>query len=198
MRQCRTVLVFLVTAGSLLAARPAAATVWLNYATRTFSSSNRLYLSIPQSATKGQAATLQTFTGLSGETFVLTPFGTDPNFSRLVSPIHADPQPGPQMVLGVSANNMNNGTAIIDWTPTTDLNQQWRAEFKTGDGNGANCYVLHNDNSPSGRDVVMGVGGTIVSGRAVIIWDNFSDPTNHPDQLWCRYTYNNMGVLVPE
>ena len=102
------------------------------------------------------------------------------------------------MVAGVSGNNMNNGTAVITWAITGEMNQQWFATVALSDSNGATCWSFHNLNSPANRDVVLSVlGGKMTSGTKVGIWDYFSDPIHHPDQFWCSYWVDTQARLVP-
>lgn len=47
------------------------------------------------------------------------------------------------------------------------------------------CYYFDSELEPG---KVIGVsGGRTDRGAPVIMWDNFNDSVNHPDQLWCVY-----------
>lgn len=190
----RSIFGLFLLAGSVVATRPANATLWRNYA----SSTNTFYLSMPNSTTQGQALYIYTYTGLVSQYFSLTADPGHPGYSTLVTSYRSSPL-GPFMVVGVQNNVMSNGTPLIDWNPTGALNQDWRADYAFSDGNGAGCYVLYNANSPPSHVFVASVSGGVMSNnRPVIIYDYFSDPTNHPDQFWCRYKLDSMGNVVPE
>lgn len=170
-----------LVAGNLAVATPASATLWRNLASPSGTS---LYLTIPNNLNPGQGAFIFTQTNLTSQTWSWSPDPSRPGFSMLISGLHPPP-PNTTLLLGVSANNMNNGTAIIDWIPTGEANQSWNpVDMGFTDGLGGECFVFVNANSPAGRTVVMGVsGGVMTNNRPVIIWDWL----NHADQFWCAH-----------
>jgi hypothetical protein len=170
-----------IIAGSLAVATPASATLWRNFASPAGTS---FFLNLPNNINRGQAAHIFTQTNLTSQTWSFSPDPARPGFSRLVNGLHPPP-PNTTLLLGVSGNNMNNGTAIIDWTPTGEANQSWNpVNMGFNDDLGGPCFVFINANSPSGRTVVMGVsGGIITNNQPVIIWDWLG----HNDQIWCAH-----------
>jgi hypothetical protein len=102
------------------------------------------------------------------------------------------------MFMGVANRVMDNGTRVIDWTKSDDLNQGWQKHFATNDPNGHQCFYFVNKAAPGGtppaRTMVLGVsGGRRDRGAPVVIWDLFKnqegqpDFGGHPDQYWCSY-----------
>lgn len=71
------------------------------------------------------------------------------------------------------------------------LKQAWKPLYAGTDLAGHECYQFASDGGPdpaNGKDFVLGVsGGSRSKGAAVMIWDNFQDSYNHPDQYWCVY-----------
>ena len=70
---------------------------------------------------------------------------------------------------------MNGSTEIPGWQPV----------YAGPDLNNHSCYRLHHQGS---RLITLGVaGGNPNKGAQTIMWVDFQDPHNHPDQYWCVY-----------
>lgn len=69
--------------------------------------------------------------------------------------------------------------------------QEWKAVPAGTDFAKHECYQFVSAGGPdpaNGKDFVLGVqGGSTSHGTSVMIWDNFQDRFNHPDQYWCVY-----------
>jgi hypothetical protein len=83
----------------------------------------------------------------------------------------------------------SDGTKIgIDKCYDTDyggviLNDSFQAHYVGNDLNGNECYNFVDQNA-----LAVGVsGGKTGNGQPIILWSNFHDPYNHPDQIWCVY-----------
>jgi hypothetical protein len=69
--------------------------------------------------------------------------------------------------------------------PTT---QAWDLIPAGPDMHGNPCYQFGDQYGPNNVKLVMGVsGGSTAEGAAVIMWENFSNFSTHPDQYWCVY-----------
>ena len=83
----------------------------------------------------------------------------------------------------------SNGTPIgINTCSATDFNEttlvdSFRASYVGNDLSGKECYNFADE-----EGFVVGVsGGKTGKGQPIILWSNFHDPYNHPDQIWCMY-----------
>ena len=89
-------------------------------------------------------------------------------------------------------NNVANDRCIWDTNLGQCISNDAQADAKI-DGykstrvlvnhNGHDCYTFENELHPG---EVLGVsGGSTAEGARVILWHNYNDLTNHPDQAWC-------------
>ena len=188
MRQCvlRSVLGLSAIAGSLAATVPANATMWGNAAT----GSPRLFLDLPNNLTKGQAAYLFHFSGLVTQEWNAIADQAAPGFFRLFA---GQSRPDNLLLLGVKANDLSNGTSLIDWNPTGEANQSWQPVFGFTNLDNAACYSFHN-RANFGK--VMGVesGIALTDHSRVII----TDDKHNLGQAWCAYTLDASGHVVAQ
>jgi hypothetical protein len=180
-----------IVSGSITLTRTAKAqffVYWRNYASGALA--DPLYLT--NRHVIGEQLFLSKYSPIAARSeFDYLPLNGDPGrpgFTNLAAQNAPGFPPNPPLVVGVSGNHMVNGTPIIDWSPTGELNQDWWAEPVFNDANGAACYVLVNANSLPGRVCVLGVsGGRMADVAPIILWDYLADPVGHPDQFWCTY-----------
>ena len=84
--------------------------------------------------------------------------------------------------VSVANNATNDGASVILWDDyfTPSPGQRWRPDAQYSPA--PECYRFINPNSGK---VLGAAGGSMADGTAVIIWKDFKDPANHPDQYWC-------------
>jgi hypothetical protein len=80
-----------------------------------------------------------------------------------------------------------NGDSVDINLCDSPTRSEWYVTQAGTDFWGHQCYQFqqgYDGNTPT----VMGVSaGNTAKGTSVIIWDNFNNPTTHPDQYWCVY-----------
>ena len=85
---------------------------------------------------------------------------------------------------GQNVGMRNNPCFDVD-TGTDVVYEDWQLSAALMDGHGHVCYNLLNKSSPGST---LGVtAGSTKEGTSVIMWQNYNDPVNHPDQFWCAY-----------
>lgn len=174
-----------VIAASLVSAKPAHATYWLNYASE--GKPTQYYLSF-NTVSDGQQAVIHPY-NVNPNQIWSNP--SDPNHAGGVFFVDAASPPSPQnptFRLDVYNNNIANGTAIIGYSPNTGANQSWIPIDSFQDQYGATCSAFKSAGSPGSSVYVFGVsGGHINDNQPIILWQYFADKVNHPDQYWCAY-----------
>jgi len=84
-------------------------------------------------------------------------------------------------------NNLNGGQGRINYcmNGSTEL-PGWQPIYAGPDLNNHACYRLHHQGAGLYR--ALGVsGGNTNKGAQTILWTDFDDHFNHPDQYWCVY-----------
>jgi len=86
---------------------------------------------------------------------------------------------------GVSVGNnlKGNNSAVILWSEGImggSPGQSWKPDATNSPV--GQCYRFINPNS--GR-VLSAQGGSMADGTAIVIYDDFKNPAQHPDQYWC-------------
>jgi len=184
-----------ITAASLMATRPARATVWHNLASDKC-------LGVADGEHKnntGQPLIIWTCDGSPNQDWTETPFTPDTAFSWFSSTVGTGIGLPVSMYMGISGGTLTNNTPIIDWTSSNAQNQGWQRRLATTDKKGKSCFFFVNRALPGpapARTGVLGVsGGRKDDGAPVVIWDWFKlntmpptpDVAGHPDQYWCAY-----------
>jgi hypothetical protein len=185
-------------AGSLSIAPPAKATVWHNLA-------SDLCLGVANAGSNsnhGQQLTVNFCTGSADQNWTESTFWPDTNYSWFTTGLTDWRGVPKNFVMGVAGGDtkVSNGTALIDWEQTNDLNQGWQRHFAVKDPNGHDCYAFINNVHPRpiprapAITMVAGVsGGRRDPGAPVVIWSQFTNSSGnpdyggHPDQFWCQY-----------
>ena len=189
------VLALSITAGGLMATSPAHATVWHNLASDKC-------LGVADGERKnntGQPLVIWSCDGSANQNWTEAAFTPDPGFSWFSSTVGAGIGLPISLFMGISNNNLNNNTPIIDWTRLNASNQGWQKRFATTDAANHSCFYFVNGALPGPHPARTGVlsvsGGRKDDGAPVVIRDwsklNTVPPTpdfaGHPDQYWCAY-----------
>jgi hypothetical protein len=178
-----SVLSLAIVAGGLALAGPASAVTWHNY-------KSGKCLSLKAPLKEGAALTIEDCAPLNSQSWN---FYSDParfGYFNLYNSMTFLP-PYTRQLVGAAAAKMDQGTPLIVWRPTGELNQAWSMNLGPNDSAGHPCYWFGDAASPS-VPMVMGVAaGLTTSGTPIIIWPLTFDRSNNyviqPDQYWCQY-----------